>query len=260
MSDRRDDEWPDLPSSEDLIREAREDLAGDHPSDETSLGAPDIDLAADFSRIAEETAPPLPDDLRHARPRYRTTRVDQPAPGEGAFVRPSDRIAGDQQLGGSPYDPVTSGSRTGIVAAVAVVVLIALGALAFVAFVDTSTPASDLSTGDCLLAPEQEEVSTVDIADCAEPHEYEVIGAVTLAGVEYPGIEQLTETARQDCLTLFPGYVGSDYDSSIWYLRVFTPTEESWDAGDREANCIVFQTDDNLEVIQVEGSARGDGR
>ena len=142
---------------------------------------------------------------------------------------------------------------------VGAIVVAAAGALLVAGLLDRATPADSLRPGDCLLDPGVDQVVDVDRVDCDTPHEFEVIGTVTLTGAGFPGVEQLTADARAACEPTFAGYVGEPYDTSPWFINVFTPTAEGWADGERTATCLVFQFDDALEVRSVTGSAAGSG-
>jgi hypothetical protein len=125
---------------------------------------------------------------------------------------------------------------------------------------DQSTTAISLQAGDCILDPAAAQVTDVDRVECASPHDFEVIGTVTLTGSEYPGSTQVVADARAACEPVFVLYVGEPYEDSPWFINVFTPTAETWADGERSATCLVFQFDENLEVRRVTGSVAGDGR
>lgn len=111
-----------------------------------------------------------------------------------------------------------------------------------------------LDVGTCFDDPESfEEVTDVPIVDCAEPHDNEVIATFDLPDGGYPGDSVVTERARTGCLERFEPYVGVPYASSVYDLGWFTPTSASWDVGDREVICFVYDVD----FAKTEGSARG---
>ena len=125
---------------------------------------------------------------------------------------------------------------------------------------DQSTAAASLRAGDCILDPAADQVVDVDRVDCATPHEFEVIGTVTLTGSAYPGDSLIVADARTACEPVFTGYVGEPYEDSPWFITAFTPTAETWADGERTATCLIFQFDEDLQVRRVTGSAAGAGR
>jgi len=111
-----------------------------------------------------------------------------------------------------------------------------------------------LDVGTCFDDPESfDEVTDVPVVDCADPHDNEVIGNFDLPDGGYPGDDVVADRAQTGCLGRFEPYVGVDYASSIYDLGWFTPTADSWDAGDREVICFVYAVD----FSRIEGSVRG---
>ena len=144
------------------------------------------------------------------------------------------------------------------------IVVVAIVGISIVAgLLDNSEPVGDLNAGDCFIDPgAATEVSDVDVVDCDKEHDLEVFGSVALFGSEYPGDFEVADQAFTECLDAFEGYVGQAYETSILYVLPFTPTEDSWDAGDREALCVVYEPvpgTDGIEVAPRTGSVRGSG-
>jgi hypothetical protein len=111
-----------------------------------------------------------------------------------------------------------------------------------------------LETGTCFDDPESfEEVSDVPVVDCSEPHDNEVIGSFDLPAGGYPGDAVVASRAEEGCLVRFEPYVGIDFPSSIYDLGWFTPTSESWDVGDREVICFVY----DVTFARITGSVAG---
>ena len=136
----------------------------------------------------------------------------------------------------------------------------AIVALLLAGLLDQSTAATSLRAGDCLLDPGVEQVVDVARVDCAAPHEFEVIGNVTLSGAAYPGDAEVVADARAACEPVFASYVGDPYEDSPWFINVLTPTAETWADGERSATCLVFQFGEDLGVRRVTGSAAEAGR
>jgi hypothetical protein len=116
----------------------------------------------------------------------------------------------------------------------------------------------DLQTGDCFDASAEETVEEVEQIDCADPHTYEVYAAVEHpagANEPYPGDEDMTAFAEEQCRTEFQDFVGIDYDSSELFIFFLHPSAETWQVGDREVLCTVY-----LENEQLEGSVKGSER
>lgn len=136
--------------------------------------------------------------------------------------------------------------------AVASVALIAAGC---------SSTVFDLETGNCLNFPEGTdlnqgfELSTVDIVECSESHQAEVVGTQLVTSSDFPDVEEdafpgqaaLEEKANDACLSAFEEYVGTDYDSSELDLYPLTPTAESWDkANDRAIVCVAVNMNNEV--------------
>jgi hypothetical protein len=134
-----------------------------------------------------------------------------------------------------------------------------LGTFAAVALVATacgSASVFDLSVGDCFDDPVSgSEVSSVDAVDCAEPHDNEVYALYDYDGDEYPGEEAMSAAADEGCEARFEDYVGIGYFESELYYTHLTPTQESWDEGDREVVCVLYEPEAKLEG-SMEGAAR----
>lgn len=100
------------------------------------------------------------------------------------------------------------------------------------------------------------ELSEVPIVDCSEPHDNEVYHLFDLPDGDYPGEAAVSTAANEGCLDAFAGYVGTAYlDSELDYFPL-TPTSGSWDAGDREVVCALY----DLTLAQLTGSMQGAGR
>ncbi|MEU1517314.1 DUF4190 domain-containing protein [Streptomyces sp. NPDC005811] len=115
-----------------------------------------------------------------------------------------------------------------------------------------------LAEGDCFDVPGRfdQDVYDVDEVPCSDPHEGEVFGTIPLSGDDYPGDGYVTDQAEDKCWTLQDAYamdpwaLGDEVD--VYYL---TPTEDSWQWGDREITCVFAHTD---ETGTLTGSLRAD--
>ncbi len=149
-----------------------------------------------------------------------------------------------------------SKSWPGALPTLGLLLAIVVGAIVIAAAFDDARSVASLEAGDCLRAPEDDQVTQVDPVGCDEPHELEVVGSVALDGEAYPGDSQVFADGLEACRGVFEDYVGEPYDTSRWFLNAFTPSEEGWNAGDRSATCLVFQFDDNLEYVVLTESVR----
>jgi len=115
----------------------------------------------------------------------------------------------------------------------------------------------DLEVGQCFDDPDSfSEVSNVEIVDCDEPHDNEVYHLFDLADGDYPGQSTVETQAAEGCLEAFEPFVDRDYATSQLDVRYLFPTSETWDNGDREIVCSLF----DLTGAQMTGSQQGSGR
>ena len=113
-----------------------------------------------------------------------------------------------------------------------------------------------LKVGDCFDDPENfGEVSSVAAVPCSDPHDNEIYYTFDLPGSIFPGEESIDATALDECLTAFDPYVGVAYEESRLDVSYLAPTAESWDAGDREIACMLY----NLDFTKIAGSMQGAG-
>jgi hypothetical protein len=116
----------------------------------------------------------------------------------------------------------------------------------------------DLEVGDCYDLPSGDVVEEVQVVDCDEPHDQEVIALVQHpAGPDeaFPGGEEIGDFADDECIAEFERYVGVSYADSELLGFTLMPTAETWPVGDREIVCAVY-----LEDGQLDGSVAGSER
>lgn len=120
----------------------------------------------------------------------------------------------------------------------------------------TDTDAFAIKVGDCLNdASVSEEVSSVPVIDCSEPHDSEAYASIMMPDGDFPGEEAVTAAAEEGCLAEFEGYVGIPYEDSSFEVSFYFPTEGSWGDGDREILCTVYDPSG-----QTTGSAQGSNK
>ncbi len=208
------------------------------------------------------------------------------APGEAASAptpRPADRI-------GSP-DPDTSnavrarGLIIGALALVLVVTGMVLGLLAssetdddgvttaratattFLASTASSAPTTsiaaveEVAVGDCFNDPDVEQVASIETIPCEESHDYEVMqifGYPQGDDAPYPGADDLWQAAVDGCIEDFQQYTGLVWENETeLFIDAFYPLPDSWDAGDREAWCLLVRIDpDSFEIVPQTRSLR----
>jgi hypothetical protein len=109
--------------------------------------------------------------------------------------------------------------------------------------------------GDCLNdASVNGEVSTVPIVDCSTPHDSEAYFSDSLAEGDFPGDDAVKQGAETICGPAFADFVGAPYQQDAGYdYSYYTPTLDSWNAGDREVMCVAFDP----TGAQVTGTLKG---
>jgi hypothetical protein len=99
----------------------------------------------------------------------------------------------------------------------------------------------DIEVGDCLNdAAAAEEVSTLPLVTCDQPHDTEVVASVTMDDGDYPGEDAIVEFADGECIAAFEDYVGFDYETSLYDYNYYLPTADGWAGGDHEILCTVY--------------------
>lgn len=98
-----------------------------------------------------------------------------------------------------------------------------------------------LKVGDCINDSELDDVvTTLPIVPCSEPHDSETYAEGNLQGDEYPGDDTVSSQSDQICYDAFAGFVGISYEESTLGYYPFTPTQESWNSGDRLVSCMIY--------------------
>ncbi len=128
-----------------------------------------------------------------------------------------------------------------------------------------SSLVTSLEQGDCIedfFTPNQgefREVFLVGTTDCANPHAYEVyaVGDSVYTESAYPGIDGVFAVAQSYCDDQYASFVGGDFLSSPWNVWTFAPTEDRWNAGERNVQCIVGDFD---QTELTTGSLQNAGR
>jgi hypothetical protein len=123
---------------------------------------------------------------------------------------------------------------------------------------ETATSAYALTVGDCMRDSAGEaSLDSVQIVDCAEPHEFEVYASVALPGDRFPGAAAIDELADPQCRAAFEALIGIPRENSRLAYDLVYPTQESWQAGDREVLCRVAEPDGRGGTLTRTGSLAG---
>ncbi len=113
-----------------------------------------------------------------------------------------------------------------------------------------------LEVGDCFDDPDEfGEIASVDVVPCSEPHDNEIFHTFDLPDGALPDTDAIDEAAFAGCLPAFEQYVGASYQESSLDISYLSPTAESWDRGDREIACLLY----DLNLEKLTGSMRGAG-
>jgi hypothetical protein len=250
-------------SSEDLVREANRKFR-------SSPDLPDaVSRPADPHRPVGTGDPRDPVDSKQSMPVFEEPQsreyVAHPSPDHGL-------IAGD------PVDSVrTQPARTsrlvGLVVRFGLGLAVFAGFGLFSSFNDASRDDSGeivaageldvltLQVGDCFDDPADLDDVVFEVAalPCSEPHDNEVYSVLSVVGTfgdAFPGDVALEEHSYEVCQgEPFGSYVGTDYLDSSLEVFTFTPSEESWDMGDRDVVCALFR----LDFSKLTGTARDSG-
>lgn len=127
----------------------------------------------------------------------------------------------------------------------AIVLLIVAGAAAIIGVALSgggSTPIVDLEVGDCFDLPDESEMDrfeTVDLIDCDEPHEVEVVGVGELnpeGDLPYPDDDELFRIAGQRCAVLTDGLPLEGFG-----VVPLAPTLDTWEGADGGFSCLALQ-------------------
>ena len=113
-----------------------------------------------------------------------------------------------------------------------------------------------LTAGDCFDDPDTfSEVTDVKMVDCTEPHDNEAYATFDLSDSSYPGDLAVQTEGSVGCLDRFDAYVGRDYASSALDFSMLLPTSQSWDQGDQEVVCFLY----DINGAKLSTSARNSG-
>ena len=114
-----------------------------------------------------------------------------------------------------------------------------------------------LEVGTCFDDSAETEVSSVPEVDCSEPHDNEVFAVFDYTASDtFPGTSAMNDAAQELCVAEFEAYVGLSYQESALAVFPITPTERSWDSGDREIICALYDFDLSKLTGSMEGAAR----
>ncbi|REK21975.1 MAG: hypothetical protein DWQ40_03470 [Actinobacteria bacterium] len=122
---------------------------------------------------------------------------------------------------------------------------IAVLLMAFALVACTQGNVFSIEQGDCFNdeGDMNDQISSVPIVECSEPHDNEVYAVFEMTESEFPGFDVTADMADNQCLPEFESFVGTAYADSELEFGWLIPTEESWSSGDRQIVCFLFRLD-----------------
>ncbi len=107
---------------------------------------------------------------------------------------------------------------------------------------NTNAEVFSIRVGDCLNTDDtmSGEISSVPVVPCDQPHADEVFLAYDLEDAEFPGTDEVANAAYERCAMEFEAFVGIPYAESVLDVWPMYPTLNSWNDGDREVLCVVY--------------------
>lgn len=100
------------------------------------------------------------------------------------------------------------------------------------------------------------QLSQVDVLPCARPHDNEVFAIVedpAPPDAPFPGSEAVRDAAETRCEEPFAPYVGIAYAQSRYSIFPIVPSQATWERGDRQIICALY----DHEAGKLTGSVRG---
>jgi len=123
--------------------------------------------------------------------------------------------------------------------------------------------ASDMAPGTCFADPYSDAQTDADgsyvisgysVVPCTQAHYGEVFLQTRSAATGFDADALVIESSDL-CYAGFAPYVGTDYASSSLYMDIFTPTQQTWQDGNRAITCTVMDPAGDL-TVPVRGSGR----
>ena len=110
-----------------------------------------------------------------------------------------------------------------------------------------------IRVGDCFDNPSEEtaeEVESVKMPKCTEPHDNEAFFIYDVSDSDFPAYDQdaVIADAEEKCRPEYEQFVGVPEAETSIYFSYYFPSDESWEQGDREILCMVF--DENGPVSE----------
>jgi len=119
--------------------------------------------------------------------------------------------------------------------------------------------APSAEVGDCLdIDVNSAQVDTLEGFDCSTEHDVEVYAKSNLS-IDGDYDQTAVDAATVEvCRDAFVGYVGVEYEASIYEVFYLFPDADGWETGDREALCFVYPPDTSTGgALRSTGSVKG---
>lgn len=163
---------------------------------------------------------------------------------------PSDASRNGNEL---PSEPSSLHSRRPAIVLAALLAAVALtGCSQVSAVVEQILPernsAHTLVVGECFndtvtILMSEDAVVDVPRENCTLAHDNEVIASIQLDGEIFPGDDTLTMQGFKSCLPQFEQFIGVGFEEAgTLEYDFFVPSATSWELGDREILCFVFDS------------------
>lgn len=96
----------------------------------------------------------------------------------------------------------------------------------------------------------------MDGVPCTESHAYEVFATTTYDGDgTFPSDSASEAIFFEVCEPEFEPYVGIAWEASRFEGSMISPSEESWDSGDRSYICILYDPENDALTESLAGAA-----
>lgn len=118
-----------------------------------------------------------------------------------------------------------------------------------------------IEVGDCFNLEATQVVEGYEKIECSEDHEYELYSKLQIKGFDqdYPGSDTLFASVSESCLSGFADYVGTEFESSVFWVFTIIPDGTSWESGDRTGLCSVYLGDSDGNLLISDRTARRAG-
>lgn len=116
-------------------------------------------------------------------------------------------------------------------------------------------PTASARTGDCVDLSEDEAVdgASMAVVDCSRLHDAQVFAVQRLPGGGYPDEDAMDRLTEKVCDPAFGTFTGTDYQDSRLSYMPWAATEDEYEDGHRELDCLLVMYDDT----RFAGDGRG---